>query len=107
MTAFQEHWTRIASQLGLKVQTPFHVELAGEVLTVPVLLEEFGAERGMLLVTSHKSIAAVTGQIVDAGFGYSCLDPSFGLDFSAAEIIEMLHDWGWCGSGAPPSWYGA
>lgn len=52
MTAFQEYWVRIAERFGLKVQIPFQVELANARLTVPVLLEEFGTQRGMLLVTS-------------------------------------------------------
>ena len=80
MTAFQEHWVRIAERFGLRVQIPFQVDLASERLTVPVLLEEFGAQRGMLLVTSYQDIAAVTEQLVSAGFGYSCLDDSPGTD---------------------------
>src|SRR4026207_2076095 len=66
MTAFQEHWFRVAARFGLKVQIPFQVDLSGERLTVPVLLQEFGAERGMLLVTSYEDIVAVAEQAVAA-----------------------------------------
>jgi hypothetical protein len=107
MTAFQEHWVRIAERFGLKVRIPFQVELASEQLTVPVLLEEFGAERGMLLVTSYQDIAALTDQLVSAGFGYSCLDDSPATDLDAPQIVDMLRDWGWSGSGEAPSWYAA
>jgi hypothetical protein len=107
MTAFQEHWVRIAERFGLKVQIPFHVELANGQLTVPVLLEEFGAQRGMLLVTSYQDIAAVTDQLVSAGFGYSCLDDSPGTDLDEPQIVDMLRDWGWSGGGGAPSWYAA
>ena len=51
---------QIAERFGLKVRIPCQVELASGLLTVPVLLEEFGRQRGMLLVTSYQDIAAAT-----------------------------------------------
>jgi hypothetical protein len=107
MTAFQKHWMRIADRFGLKVPIPFQVELAGERLTVPVLLEEFGAQRGMLLVTSYADIEPVTERLVDAGFGYSRVDNSPGPDLDETQIMEMLRDWGWSGSREAPTWYTA
>ena len=107
MTAFQQHWVRIAARFGLKVQIPFEVDLAGERLTVPVLLEEFGARRGMLLVTSYQDIEAVTQRLVGAGFGYSCLDDSPDPDLDESQIVDMLRDWGWSGSREAPNWYAA
>jgi hypothetical protein len=61
----------------------------------------------MLLVTSYQDIAAVTEQLVSAGFGYSCLDDLPGTVPDEAQIIDMLRDWGWSGSGEAPSWYAA
>ena len=81
--------------------------LASGRLTVPVLLEEFGAPRGMLLVTSYEDIAAVTDQLVSAGFGYSCLDDSPSTDVDESQIVDMLRDWGWSGKGEAPRWYAA
>ena len=107
MTAFQEHWLRIADRFGLKVRISFQVELGDERLTVPVLLEQFGAQRGMLLVTSYASIASVTERLVTAGFGYSCLDDSPGPDLDELQIVDMLRDWGWSGGGEAPAWYAA
>jgi len=107
MTTFQEHWLRIAELFGLKVQIPFHVELGSERLTVPVLLEQFGPQRGMLLVTSFADIDALAERLVKAGFGFSCLDGSPGRDIDEAQIIDMLRDWGWSGSGEAPTWYAA
>ncbi|MEP6652086.1 MAG: hypothetical protein ABJA82_01940 [Myxococcales bacterium] len=98
---------RIADRFGLKVQVPFQVELASGQLAVPVLLEQFGAQRGMLLFTSYQDIAAVTEQLVSAGFGYSCLDDSLETDLDESQIVDMLRDWGWSGGGEAPSWYAA
>ena len=107
MTAFQEYWLRAAQQFGLKVQIPFHVELDGERLVAPVLLEEFGAPRGMVLVTQYQDIALVSERLVDAGFGYSCLSESLGTDIDNEGLFEILRDWGWSGTGDAPSWYAA
>jgi len=107
MTAFQAQWVRIAERFGLSVRIPFQVVLRSGRLTVPVLLEEFGPHRGMLLVTSYKDIAAVTQELVGAGFGYSCLDDSPPPHLDESQIADMLRDWGWSGKGEAPSWYAA
>src|ERR1043166_2816465 len=97
MTPFQKEWLRIAEHFGLKVQIPIQVDLAGERLTVPVLLEEFGAQRGMLLVTSYADIAPVVERLVGAGFGYSCLNEPPDPIYDEPLFIDILRDWGWSG----------
>jgi hypothetical protein len=106
MTAFQERWTRIAERFGLKIRIAFQIDIGGEHLTVPVLLEDFGARRGMVLVTSFKEINAVAEQLASAGFGYSCLGEPRDQEIDEPYIIDMLRDWGWSGSGDAPNWYG-
>jgi hypothetical protein len=101
LTPFQEQWARLARQFDLRVQIPFRVATEPNTLEVPVLLEDFGAERGMLLVTEWQTIAAVESQLGALGFGYSCLSEPTGNDFSTEGLAEMLSDWGWCGDTQP------
>jgi hypothetical protein len=86
----------------LKVQIPFRVPVAGQVLEVPVLLEEFGAERGMLLVTVWGDIALLADDLVAQGFGCSCLQESDASAIDESVLADMLQDWGWTGSTQPP-----
>ena len=105
MTPFQQFWADRASRYGLSVAIPFTLALDGETLTVPVLLRQFGAANGMLLVTDHALIRPRTGQIVDLGYGYSCLsEPESRREDDDEAFIDMLLDWGWSGDGSPPTW---
>jgi hypothetical protein len=105
MTPFQQYWFNAAKRFGLRVQIPFEIAVGSERLTVPVLLEEFGAQRGMLLVTRYEDMAPFADRLVNAGFGYSCLDESPTADLDEPLIVAILRDWGWSGSGDPPAWY--
>jgi hypothetical protein len=107
MTAFQKRWLEIAGRFGLKVRISFRVDLGSDVLTVPVLVEEFGPQRGMLLVTAYEEVEPFTEKLVAAGFGYSCLSDSSDEDIDEDQLVDMLQDWGWSGAGAPPGWYAA
>src|SRR3954462_8735080 len=107
MTAFQQRWVERATRFDLRVRIPYQIDLEGERLTVPVLLEEFGPPRGMLLVASYGEIDAFTKRVVAAGYGYSCLGEPTEEDIDESSIIDMLRDWGWSGSREAPSWYAA
>jgi hypothetical protein len=106
-TRFQEEWNGIAVRWGLSVETPFVVRVAGQDVTVPVLLRDFGATHGMLLVTDFSLISPHTDELVNLGYGYSCLNEPTGVPHPEAEqaLMEMLSDWGWSGTGSPPPWY--
>jgi hypothetical protein len=104
LSDFQERWLDAARRLGLSVQVPFILEVEGTRIEVPVLLDDFGAERGMLLVSDYASIAAVSEHVVEIGYGFSCLS-SEPTGFDEAVYVEILHDWGWTGDGPPPPWY--
>jgi hypothetical protein len=87
------------------VLTPFSVQIDGVTVTVPVLLRQFGARNGMLLVTEYGQIRPHADRVVELGYGYSCLsepvDPEHDDD---AAWIDTVRDWGWSGDGAPPAW---
>jgi hypothetical protein len=111
MTPFQREWRETALRLGLSVSTPYTVSLNGIELTIPVLLRDFGAEHGMLLVTDFGLIRAHADDLVAAGYGFSCLSEPRGPrdpDNEEAEeaLIAMLRDWSWSGTGPPPDWLG-
>lgn len=107
LTPFQKKWTRDAKKWGLKIEAPFVVEVEGAEISVPVLLREFGAVCGMLLVTNFDQVSEYAKQLVNLGYGFSCLsekNESPHPDDDEA-MMEILTDWGWSGLRCPPSWY--
>ncbi|MGF1595296.1 MAG: hypothetical protein ACFCUW_18600 [Kiloniellaceae bacterium] len=93
VTTFQRHWIEISKRLGLSIQLDYEMSLQEKRLVVPVLLEGFGAEKGMLLVTDYPLISDVTDEITALGYGFSCLSPAPGpIDWPS--VMEMLQDWG-------------
>ena len=106
MSPFQQLWSDRASRYGLSVAIPFSLSLDGETLGIPVLLREFGARNGILLVTDYAQIGPYADRLVERGYGYSCLsEPSEPHEEDDdATLLDMLHDWGWSGDSAPPPW---
>lgn len=107
-TSFQTEWCEIAARWNLRIETPFVVTVSSGSVTVPVLLRDFGASQGMLLVTDFKTIAPYSDELVSLGFGYSCLsEPSepYTPEIDDDSLREMLEDWGWTGSSSKPSWF--
>jgi len=105
MSRFQQKWAAAARRLGLQVDLDFCLQSVGFDLIVPVRLRDFGARRGMLLVTDFSTISPYSEALVDAGFGYSCLsDPTDRMEDDDSTLIEVLLDWGWSGAGKPPTW---
>ena len=105
-TPFPTAWQTLAEHLGLTIDVPFSITVRSECITVPVRLRDFGAEEGMLLVTSYETIAPHADALTQHGFGYSCLSdpdkqPSM---FEPAYVTEMLRDWGWSGADVRPQW---
>ena len=95
-TAFQRQWIEISERLGLDIRLSYEIEIefGCRRLTVPVLLEGYGADRGMVLVTDFDLIEDVADELVGLGYGFSCLgEPSPGpIDWK--DVEEMLRDWG-------------
>jgi len=93
VSAFQSEWIGISEKLGLSVQLDYAVPLREKRLVVPVLLEGFGAEKGMLLVTDFDLIRDEAEELVALGYGFSCLSPSPGpIDWLS--VLGLLQDWG-------------
>jgi hypothetical protein len=107
LTPFQRAWMELARRFNLRVQAPFRVQVGTKEIEVPVLLEQFGAAKGMLLLPRYAPIAAVADQLVGLGFGYSCLGDWLGEPADTEAIADMLRDWGWTGEGNAPDWYTA
>jgi len=104
-TTFQTQWREIAARWKLRVETPFVVDLSLGSITVPVLLRDFGAANGMLLVTDYNMIAPYADELVALGFGYSCLaEPTARYDPGADDesLRDMLEDWTWTGTVSAP-----
>jgi len=98
LTNLQRQWQYAARQRGLKVKIPFFAALEdGERVSAEVLLEGFGATRGMLIVSDFAAIEKKTASILRSGFGYSCMSqPSEGEVTSVETIDDVLQDWGIC-----------
>ena len=104
MTRFQEYWSRAFGQLELRVELSVPVQLPSGTFQAPVLLRDFGSTNGMILVAKYESISSIAKELVDCGYGYSCLGEPHTSESDAAVIIEILRDWGWSGRGEPPEW---
>ena len=99
-------WQAARDDLGIRVSIPWALKLSdGLVHTVVALVHEFGAERGMLIDTPEGIRASMHELNASAReYGYSGMSGAY-LTYARARYIEALNDWGWAGSGPPPSWY--
>jgi hypothetical protein len=103
-------WHEASLDLGVRCEAPFRLRLnSGVTVVARLLLRDFGAVNGMLIVTDYSRLRAYTEEIVAAGFGYSTLsEPSPDEKYDRESFIEMLQDWGWAGpEHLRPSWWPA
>ena len=63
-------------------------------MTVPVLLEGYGADKGMVLVSDFDLIEDVADELVGLGYGVSCLGEPLSGPIDWKYVEEMLRDWG-------------
>lgn len=95
-----KRWMAIAKALRLRISAPVSIALPGGTrINADVLLMDFGAQRGMLLVTDYDLIRPHEEALLAAGYGYSVLtDPgSDAQSFPLTDVIDVLRDWGWAG----------
>lgn len=100
-------WLQAASILGLDVDAPSSVTLpSGDSVTADVLVRDFGAPAGMLIVRRYDEIRLRTSEVLSAGFGFSVMDdPRPTEAFDIETYVEVLRDWGWSGApGGEPAW---
>lgn len=99
ISALAQKWLNAAKILNLAAIAPFSVHLpTGACVDVDILLRNFGAPNGMLLVTDDEKVWEHRDAIVDAGFGFSVLsEPESGSAFVLEDLLDVLRDWGWTG----------
>ena len=107
MNKLIEIWKLAAQDLGFDIQTPFSIQLpSGTRINAPLLVRNFGAVNGMLIVTQSQDVWGSRSELTDQGYGFSVLSvPETNTVYIRNEYIEVLNDWGW--SGPPkekPSW---
>lgn len=99
MRNYQKRLFRSCEELGLKIQLDYPIKLNdGLDVTVPVLLPQLGANRGMIVVSSFDEALAIEKKLELHGlkneYGFSCLS-DFSDKFDRSISIEMFSDWGW------------
>jgi hypothetical protein len=105
-----EKWSHIADALGLRIVAPFTLTLpSGARVEADVLLQEFGAPKGMLLVTEAEKVPKDIDAIFSAGYGCSVLSEPISPAVLSREDLEstvdVLRDWGWAGEpDKTPAW---
>lgn len=90
-------WRWAARDLGVRIRAPFVVTVDEMRLEVPLLVEDFGAVNGMLIVPEYGLVRAWRDQIGRAGYGFSVLEEPPTADYVRAEFVDLLTDWGWTG----------
>jgi hypothetical protein len=78
------------------VTTPFKLRLPdGSRVVAEVLLEGYGAPRGMLIFRDYADVKAKTDAVIAAGYGYSCMPQPSEADIRSLEAVRnALDDWG-------------
>jgi hypothetical protein len=59
----------------------------------------------MLLADSYESFGSAAETLVEAGYGYSVLGAPSDAP-NAADVIDVLQDWGWSAPSPLPAWLG-
>lgn len=106
LSPLAERWSIIADALDLRIVAPFSMHLpSGQRVDADVLLMDFGAPKGMLLVTGDDEVWNHRDAIIRAGYGFSVLNDPGLTSLELQAVLEMLRDWGWTGSrDAQPAW---
>lgn len=100
-------WENAATDLGIRVVAPYDLILpSGSHIHASVLVKDFGATQGMLIVESFELVRRHHQEILTSGYGYSVLDSPKSADaYDRESTMIMLRDWGWTGQeGMKPDW---
>ena len=86
----------MAKKHHLIVDVPFTLFFPdGVKVTAEVRLRDYGADNGMLLFSNYSILRDRENEIVEMGYGYSCLSqPSEDKIDSDEGLIALLDDWG-------------
>ena len=66
-------------------------------LQVSVLVRDFGAVKGMLIVEDYLLLSDYQDELIDRGYGFSTMTPEVSSDYDRESVISVLSDWGWSG----------
>lgn len=99
-------WVTAASDLDLDVRTEgcALVDMDGHRFPYAVHVANFGSPQGIVIFTRRQYDSAISGLAQEQGYAFSTLGPTYAT-YERREYVEMLRDWGWCGTGTPPKWY--
>ncbi len=98
------YWARAGQLMGFAVDAPYQVTFSdGFSIRFAARIPNFGAVQGMLLAERFDSFRTHADALVAMGYGYSVLSAS-APEPEVENILPVLQDWGWSGSGAPPKW---
>jgi hypothetical protein len=100
-------WKSAAKALGIEIEAPYSTTLSsGSRLDAAVLVAQFGAPRGMLILRDYAEVRHLLGELEQAGFGFSVMDePGDSHPFVLEEYMDVLRDWGWSGIASDaPAW---
>jgi hypothetical protein len=93
-----EEWRQAAADLGLAIEAPFLLQLHDGRIEARLLLRNFGAANGMLIVTDFSVIKPFMDEVGTRGYGFSTLsEPSSRIAYDRDSFVQMLCDWGWSG----------
>jgi|GEM_PF-1257136 hypothetical protein len=101
-----QKWREASQDLCFQFISPFTLPDSDYTLAYVGLLPEFGSSRGTLIIdyddSQYKKFIRVASE---RGYGYSYMSMSY-EPYNREVIIDVLNDWGWCGSpDSKPSWY--
>ena len=103
----REIWQLAAKDLGLEIVAPFPLLLpSGKQVDAEVLLKNFGAEKGMLIINEYGQVALLVNEIINEGYGFSVIEkPKENETYKREEFIELLNEWSWSGAHEKcPAW---
>lgn len=104
---YMRRWLRVQQDLDVEICVDLTLLLADQVrLRVPVLVPEFGAEKGMVVVPEYQMIENQVSSLIQGGYGFSVI--GYSMQDAVCPVdsyVEMLLDWGWSGKAEErPAW---
>ena len=96
MNRLQKRWLEIAGKLNLKIDVPFRLNFPDKSsIEVDVRIRGYGAKKGMLIISDYSAIKKKQQEIIDMGYGFTCLSqPAENEQQSIDSFVELLNDWG-------------
>lgn len=97
-------WIEASKDLGVKIKTPFRLQLDRDNFIECILLvEDFGSNLGTMVFVESDWLG--NKQIESSGYGISTLSDSY-QKYERDSFIDMLNDWGYFGDESKkPEWY--